>query len=336
MGLSKGIASVTAHDEGRAESDAPAQDGGPRVLRPYRFSTADLPPTDRFEAWREHLRPVADLRPSTTRGVRGVDLAMWILQLPRFARSEIRAPSSRDRQSAFAPRMPHHGTVLLQPGANWTGSSNGGAGERVSQGAASQLGLYSLGEAAAARPARHRDADAVHPAGSFGAGGGDTRTAPSNIDDPRRRWVGSWPIIRWRWNAACRPARAGSARRRLRHVVTIAACLSPSRDGLRETESGMVIGLRERARRIVRARLGDRTLTPAGFGEAMACPRSVLYRLFEPQGGVARYIQRCRLAAASEALSNPNDTRRTSPWPSPMRSAFRCPGVQPSFRSQFG
>ena len=326
---------MTSYDEGRSGSDTPAQDGGPRVPQPYRFSTADLPPNERFEAWREHLRPVADLSPlDDARRLGAVDLAMW--DLGSFALCQERNPGAVFERSAKRVRAAHADhwyLFLLKSGANWT-VSNGGAGERTSQGAASQLGLYSLGEACRGKMYDIETLMLFIPRDAFGAEAERLDCASNTmLASPLGGLLADYLMALERRLPSLReedlPAVASATR------AMITACLSPSRDGLREAESGMVIGLRERARRIVRARLGDRTLTPAGLAQAMGVSRSVLYRLFEPQGGVARYIQRCRLAAASQALSDPSDTRRIHV----IAEAFGFPNVQEfsrAFHSQFG
>ncbi|BBF91963.1 helix-turn-helix domain-containing protein [Blastochloris tepida] len=326
---------MTSHEEGRAGSDAPAHQSGPRLLRPYRFSTADLPPAERFDAWREHLRPVADLSPfDDARRLGAVDLAMW--DLGTFALCQERNPGAvfeRSAKRVRAAQADHWYLFLLKSGRNWT-VSQGGAGERVSRGAASQLGLYSLGEACRGEMHDIETLMLFIPRDSFAAEAGHLdRASNTMLASPLGGLLADYLMALERRLPSLReedlPAIAAATR------AMITACLSPSRDGLREAESGMVIGLRERARRIVRARLGDRTLTPAALAQAMGVSRSVLYRLFEPQGGVARYIQHCRLAAASQALSDPNDTRRIHV----IAEAFGFPNVQEfsrAFRSQFG
>lgn len=100
---------------------------------------------------------------------------------------------------------------------------------------------------------------------------------------------------------------AGSVAAMLRPML--AACLAPTPDRLAEAAPAIAETRRERVRRAVRRHLGSPSLSPARLGRMVGISRSNLYRLYEAEGGVARYIAVIRLRAAHAALSDAADLR---------------------------
>ncbi|WEK51812.1 MAG: helix-turn-helix domain-containing protein [Candidatus Kaistia colombiensis] len=95
----------------------------------------------------------------------------------------------------------------------------------------------------------------------------------------------------------------------LPHVVEatramIAACIRPSADRFEVAHDAIVATLMERARVVIRQNLRSVTFGPDKLAQALGVSRSKLYRMFEPYGGVARYVHRQRLLAAHAALSD--------------------------------
>jgi len=62
------------------------------------------------------------------------------------------------------------------------------------------------------------------------------------------------------------------------------------------------VARREAAERYIRNHLGERDLDAAAVAAGIGASRSSLYRLFEPDGGVAQFIMTRRLAAVRDAL----------------------------------
>lgn len=62
---------------------------------------------------------------------------------------------------------------------------------------------------------------------------------------------------------------------------------------------------KERVRRAIRQHIGSARLTPARLAQLAGISRSSLYRLFETEGGVARYVQAVRLSLAQAEICNP-------------------------------
>ena len=83
----------------------------------------------------------------------------------------------------------------------------------------------------------------------------------------------------------------------------IAACLAPSLRTVGEARPAMEVTLLRQMCRYVELHLEDSVLDAAAIGKAFRVSRSVLYRLFEPLGGVHSFIKERRLAKADSMLA---------------------------------
>jgi AraC-like DNA-binding protein len=90
-----------------------------------------------------------------------------------------------------------------------------------------------------------------------------------------------------------------------------------------------------RIKRLIRANLGSATLGPTRLCVLGGVSRSALYRLFEPLGGVARYIQRERLLSAYRLLTDPADRRGIAQMAEAV-GFFEPSSFSRSFRAHFG
>jgi len=116
---------------------------------------------------------------------------------------------------------------------------------------------------------------------------------------------------------------------------TISACLLTGASqpaGLSPGDAAAGLA-RERVRRAILREIGSGQLKPAILAREAGLSRSSLYRLFENDGGVARYIQQVRLAMAHDALRDPVMAGRTIgviakahgfPEPTDFSRAFRA------------
>lgn len=85
----------------------------------------------------------------------------------------------------------------------------------------------------------------------------------------------------------------------------IAACLLAGVAPEAVSSLDREIAARERIRRVVRRNISSSTFSPTKLCRLAGVSRSRLYRLLEPQGGAARYIQIVRLRVAHAMLSDP-------------------------------
>lgn len=88
----------------------------------------------------------------------------------------------------------------------------------------------------------------------------------------------------------------------------LAACVRPSLDSFAQASAPLNAARLRAAKRFIRAHLAS-PLRIDAMSKALGMSRSQLYRLFEPEGGIARYATRQRLAAVRSALDDPLDRR---------------------------
>jgi AraC-like DNA-binding protein len=89
----------------------------------------------------------------------------------------------------------------------------------------------------------------------------------------------------------------------------LGACIFPDGESLAAAQVHIDSTGLARLKAIIRRNLRSPTLGPRRLCSLGGISRSQLYRLFEPLGGVASYIQAERLRHAHRALSEPSDTR---------------------------
>jgi AraC-like DNA-binding protein len=84
----------------------------------------------------------------------------------------------------------------------------------------------------------------------------------------------------------------------------IASAVAPSPARIAVAKHQIELGRMERVRKAVQRHLKSPVLGPATLCRLVGVSRSNLYRLLEPTGGVAHYIQKHRLLEAHSILSN--------------------------------
>lgn len=95
-------------------------------------------------------------------------------------------------------------------------------------------------------------------------------------------------------------------------IDLMAATLSSTAAGKERGRNAVTMAVTQRARHYVNAHLGDPDLSPSKIARALGLSRSALYRLFEPLGGVAAFVQERRLERAYRLLSDPQELRLVS------------------------
>jgi AraC-like DNA-binding protein len=115
----------------------------------------------------------------------------------------------------------------------------------------------------------------------------------------------------------------------------VSACVQPAAARLERAQNPIAGTLIGRARAIIRRNLGEAGFGPDQLARELGVSRSRLYRLFEPHGGVARYVHRQRMIAAHSALSDASDIRSVGR----IAEAFGfhdASGFSRGFKQEFG
>jgi AraC-like DNA-binding protein len=92
----------------------------------------------------------------------------------------------------------------------------------------------------------------------------------------------------------------------------LTACLATSLANIEAARPGLELVLQRRAKRYIEARLNAAELDIDAICNAVGASRRTLYRLFDQEGGVLRYIQSRRLERIRAVLADPRETRRIS------------------------
>ncbi|WP_210162792.1 helix-turn-helix domain-containing protein [Kaistia adipata] len=294
----------------------PASDG---PIEPLLFSTRALSPRDQFDAWRSFMAPAITLDVDGMRQAPfGADQTVW--DVGSFALTRAAMPNDgrvRNWTHLRKNALDHWCFVVVDDDASTSrGLFFRSLGERF-EGTASDTGVLSL-------------------------------YLPRELFDDGLSRIDGTTAVPDQGIGALLADYFVSLERRLPEIprselpqvveatrAMIAACVQPSRDRLDMAQGAIVATLMERARVVVRQNFGAPGFGPDQLAHALGVSRSRLYRLFEPHGGVARYVHRQRMLAAHAALSDAADARSIGR----IAEAFGfgdASGFSRGFKQQFG
>ncbi|RAI01979.1 hypothetical protein DLJ53_11365 [Acuticoccus sediminis] len=268
-------------------------DAGPsqRAARSH-FTTRPLPAADQFDAWREFNADIIDLLPADGPIASfGVDHRSWNMGGIVLERTQLPGTVERLWRHRTRSYIDHWCVVMAR-----------GTGEALIS-APSNLSIRSLTQPFEGRGQDEEIIVLYVPRDRF------AKNPPSADQDPTIRLspgcqsilaahldslvhqIDSTPKEAW-------PPLAEAT------CALVAACLLQTPDQMAEAERPIFSALRERARRIVNANMASPDFGPDTLARLLFVSRSKLYRLFEPHGGVARFIQHERLAEAHRRLTD--------------------------------
>lgn len=312
-------------------SDMQATQPEGQSVAPVAFTTEHLPPQQRLEAWNAAFGTLNEIRltdPATAAPTRSMNwrlggMVLGVNRVPdcRFHREPLLA--RRDALDHWVIRVLSEGRSLLRHAGF---SASVGPGEPV---------LFSMDEtwttwwqgAEWVSITIPRD---LHPQLSNGLAA-----------LPRGPLLGTGAALLAQLLLAL-PKQLGTATERDLPMLTelaqsmVAACLLPATPA---PAANLDQSRKEQVRRAIRANIGSVRLTPERLATLVGVSRSALYRMFEAEGGVARYVQDLRLAFVHGALRDPAQAGRSIaeiagdygfPDPSVFTRSFRrAYGVSP-------
>lgn len=267
------------------------------------YATGALPADHQFAAWRDRCSSIINLS-SATPDAQGFDAHNTMWTLGDMALSHVRVPASgfaRSRTMLRRDSLDHWMLGCLRRGRITTR-----VGDDVFTATAGDVCHASLGEAFDGDRSDCEWLVLFIPRDGLREWGPNldaTRNTPGRtpLTGLLHDYLGLLERRLPAMTQADVPALVDSTR------AMIGACLG-SGPGRNERTLAQLDAMRgERVRQIVQDNLRVTTFGPKKLGRLAGMSRSQLYRLFEADGGVARYIQAQRLRAAHAALIEPRN-----------------------------
>lgn len=271
-------------------------------MKPQRFDTAELPVVEQFDAWLDWFNGVFDVDYAMPVD-QGFRAASDVWTMPGCALSIVHAPKIRATRNRTLIRRNPLDPWCITVGRQTTTTIR--SGDQVLRVPPTVPFVVSLGqELVSARDEDvrlqlylSRDAFTdIAPALDASCGSVINGAFGPLLSDYLQLLVRRLPDI----------PETDLPRMRDAIAAMVSACVAPSADRLAEAADQIDLGRLERMRRTVRMHLRSPALGPRLLCRHLGMSRSQLYRLLEPDGGVARYIRRQRLLAAYAMLSDPN------------------------------
>ncbi|AYM94840.1 helix-turn-helix domain-containing protein [Acidovorax sp. 1608163] len=281
----------------------------PQPLPSTVFKTDQSDGEERFEAWRQSISVVFDVAPLTPQAVEGFDASVQATHLGMLLLGDLHFSGqqfSRQRARVARDGLDHY-LVQWYRGGGFVGQYDDGKDIEVRAGDITVLDL-SRTLRTFAQPSHVMSlivpralADEAFGSRALGLHGTVLRTETplgGLFSDHLLSLQRRLPAIAL--EDAPQVARAS--------VQMLAACVRPGADTQAHAQEAVQGVALERIQRHIARHLGT-ALSPEGLCNEFGISRSVLYRLFEPLGGVAHYVQQRRLLQSFHTLVNPASRR---------------------------
>lgn len=298
-----------------------------------RFSTEGLPGPERWGAWCDLFAPIFDIREEGPRDAFRAELDMFELQRMIVARIGFGGALTGRRSRELVQRsgLDHYAIELCLRSEGYQCEGRNGTA-RIQAGS---IVVLDLGQANVSTAANSTSITLNVPREVL------DRRCPGveKLHGTRLEGPGPSGLLRdhmlslYRHLPAMAAVEADLAAEAT--ITLLSACLAPSMQRLAHAGDIIDSTLLERAKRYIDARLDDPRLAPGAICAAVGISRSNLYRLFQPSGGVLRYVQERRLRRAHAALLDPVESRSITAlaYASGFTSAAH---FSRAFRSLFG
>jgi AraC-like DNA-binding protein len=275
------------------------------------FSTKELPAGDRFDAWRACMAPLFDLEPLARRvlPICDVDVTACHLGGLMIGRIRLGADLHRGMRPPRKIRREPLDHVVVEVGlrGRCVGETPSGAFELTPGG----IAVFDLARPMTVQSGKSETVALTLPRRLF-----DGHVAGAGIPHGtvlRGGMAGVLgDLVLSLYHNLSRLTVADAPRVSQATATLVAATLLPTSASLARARGPLGAVLAARARDYVRRHAARPDLSVAQVCTALRVSRSHLYRAFEADGGIARYVQRCRLAQAFAALSNQVDRRQVS------------------------
>lgn len=287
-----------------ADDKNTAECGNNPLIASSRFRTSDLPPGEGFDIWRESISPLFDLVPEK---MEGFHAAVEAYHLGSLLLGRSQAASQKFRRNRLIRNRDDidHFFVQLYLEGGYAGQHAG----RDIQVRPGDVGILDLGMDIRTQTPDFECLSLVIPRDllrSLTRNGADPGGIVFSGDTAMGRILAGHIATVWR-NLPGLPLRDAE------HVGqallgVLAACLGSCERA--ESGSPLALATLEAIRAYIERNLDSPELGPAHLCRAFRCSRSFLYRLFESEGGVAHFIQRCRLQRCHRELTQPGGRRR--------------------------
>lgn len=287
-----------------AHAEGSAGDSAQPVITRSKFCTDGLPLSEGFAIWQESVSPLFEslpkLREDFYAEVETFHLGALLLGHARCAAQQFR----RDRRRRNRDDIDHF-FVQLYLGGGYAGQ-HAGRDIRVRPG---DISILNLGMDFLTQAPDFECLNLVVPRDLL-LGMLKTGADPSGVvlsgDSAMGRILASHLSTVWQTLPTLPAQESGYVSQSLLGVL--AASLGSWEN--REPAAPLAQGTLDAMRAYIERNLDSPELDPAHLCRAFRCSRSFLYQLFQPEGGVAHYIQQCRLRRCYRELTQPGGRPR--------------------------